>query len=812
MKRIASLSILLCLLASNLFAESSFFRIKKFDGGLNSHASVWSIPENQVSDAQNVRFNATYGAVAKRPPMLTYGTIGSNYVSGLHRYYKSDGTEKLIAAGGTGLYVGDDSAGTFQAIGSDFTDGKRWQFATYADVAIGWNGFEQPIKYDGKTQITANTDGSRSASNLVAQLGAPFAELNTGSNLDASSWYQYRVAFYNGSVYTHSLARSNAIQTGSGVRDITLTDIPLGPTGTTQRVIYRTEGKANKAAVEAETSFYRVGTISDNTTRTYNDTVDDTTLLGDSAPTWATASAGVNVTPPKAKYGIIHKERLFLARAAGRISDVFYSDTFNPNYFDPEDYETFRPDDGDEITFLKEFLGILTIGKTNGIFKYYTDAAEGEWVVSDTLSLIGCPAPYTADVTPKGIVYLTREGLYIWSGQSATLLSDAVTPQMRDILQTNFDRAAGFYFKDEYRLSYTSIESGAANNNRILIFNFTRNAYTLDFKSVNAFAALSSGNDFGDLYLGSSTTDGKVFIDEGESSFLSKRYKSDFDAGTYDDTRSYNTEVSPIIELAWDVDIDGWNAYGATINDLSGIIDRPDTAGTWTSPVYEINASSLIQIFWNEDLNGTGDVTFQVRTGATEAATLLASWSTAVSDPNGSNLTAVTANNYIQVRANLSTTDITKTPELFSLNNYLFRVAYLKGADTQEASFYSFAQTGWLNFGTPGYPKTIKRIRVFYEGTEGEFEISYKNIDGDVEKSFTIDKSIEPPYDSDGDNHPEYKGFGGQKVYLHRPSYNQLEDPSAMGSAWMFTVSDTSTDAWKLHEIEVEFETESIHE
>src|SRR3990167_7368747 len=122
------------------------------------------------------------------------------------------------------------------------------------------NGFEQPIKYDAKTDVTDNTDGHRTASDAVAELGAPFAELNTGSNLDASSWYQYKVAFYDDTTYSYSDARSNPILTGSSVRDISLTDIPLGPTGTTERYIYRTEGNASRAAVVADTDFFRVTT------------------------------------------------------------------------------------------------------------------------------------------------------------------------------------------------------------------------------------------------------------------------------------------------------------------------------------------------------------------------------------------------------------------------------------------------------------------------------------------------------------------------------------------------------------------------
>ena len=368
-KTIALLALFSCSLA---FADETprFYVINDFSKGLNSQISIYRQNENQGEIAKNVRFNKVFSGVAKRSVNLTYGSAGSHSIEGMHRYYKtSNGTKKLIVTGSTFAYVGNDTTGAFQTIGQGYTDGKRWQFVTYKDIAIGMNGFEQPIKYDAKTDVTDNTDGHRTASDVVTELGAPFAELNTGSNLDASSWYQYKIAFYDGTTYSFSTARSNPLKTGATVRNISLTDIPLGPTGTTQRIIYRTVGDASRALVLADTSYYRVATISNNTARTYNDTLDDATLLADTAPTWATASAGTNVTPPLGKYAIIHDERLFTSGNDTNKSDVYWSDSFNPDYFDPEDFIQVRPDDGDEVTFLREQLGILTIGKTNTIQK-----------------------------------------------------------------------------------------------------------------------------------------------------------------------------------------------------------------------------------------------------------------------------------------------------------------------------------------------------------------------------------------------------------------------------------------------------------
>ena len=825
MKRIIPSLLLICfVLVIPAQAEDNFFVIESFEKGLNSHISSYLTSKNQCTIAQNVRFNEQFGSVAKRYPMLAYGTIGDFPITSLHRYYNSDSTAALLATGSTYLYLGSDTAGTFSALADSLSDGARWQYVTYSNIAIGMNGTDKALKYDGKTTITANTDEARSASNLCAELGAPFAELNTGSNLDASSWYQYKVAFYDGTTYSYSTARSNPILTGSTVRDITLTDIPLGPNGTTTRYIYRTVGNASRATVLADTTYYRCTTISDNTTTTFNDTVVDGTLDDDTAPTWTTVSAGTNATPPLGKYPIIHDERLFISGNSTYLSDIFYSLQYNPNYFDPTDYVEVRSDDGDSITFLKEQLGILTIGKTNTIQKFYTEGdPDTDWYISDPFSFIGCPAPYTAVSSPIGIIYLGRDGLYAFNGQNSQYISDAVTPQIRDILKTNFDNAVGAFVNNEYHLSYTSGLSGEAINNRVLIYDLTRDAFTLDTKYANCFCVFNSGTDYGILYIGSSNADGYIYAYRGSPFQLAIRTKSEFEDGIFDDMRVIGTEEEPSLELAWDCTINGWltelQTKDASINTLDDIgtylpdatIDRPDTDGTWTSPVYEIGASDLDKLYWNEHLGSTGDVTFNIRLGATSAACQAASWSDAVSDPLGSDISETTGNTYIQLRANFSTTDIDYTPTLNLSNTFVIKLTYSKAGQVSETAVSSMWQSGWTNFGIEGHKKRITRIKVFYEGTSGTLKLTYANDEGDVDDSFNIDLSIDPPYDADNDGENEYTGGGAQKIYTFYPPAGDGDTDTPIGEWWDFTLEEDGVVFWLVDRIQIKFSDEGIY-
>jgi len=813
---------ILLLFSVNSFAYDDSIRafvINDFSKGLNSHISEFSVPNNQFSIVQNVRFNKKAAAVSKRDSMVSGGSMGSFPIKSIHRYYKSDGTQKLIATGSTKVAIRDDSTLTYTNIKTGLTDGARWQWVTYHDVAIGGNSSDNTIKYDGKTQVTANTDGSRTSENLCADLGAPFAELNTGANLDASSWYQYKVAFYDGSTYSYSTARSNAIQTGSTVRDITLTDIPIGPEGTTHRYIYRTVGDASKVAVEADNSFYLAGTIADNSTLTWNDTVTDAVLLADAAPTWLTVSAGTNATPPKCEYFLLHNNRLFCSGNTTYLSRLYWSDAFNPDYFDSlTGNEDIRLNAGDKITFIKDQYGIICIGKTNTISKFYTEEDDDSlWYSSDPFSFVGCPAPYSVDNTPKGLFYVSRDGIYTFDGHNSYLISDAVTKDIRDIQQTNIEEVVGKFSGAEYHLAYTSDQSGEAVNNRVLVYDITRDAYALDTKNINCFEIFNAGTDSGVLYVGSSNSDGYVFANTGgDAEYLIIKYKSDFEGGTFDDARVYNTESDPIVELAWDCTIDGWltelqtkNAGISTLNDIatflpSAIIDRPDTDGTWTSGVYKIDAGSLDKLYWNESLGSYGNVTLQIRTGGVVVPDgTWTAWSSEYSAPSGSDISSETANTYIQLRANLSTNDIDFTPNLYLSDGFVIKMSYYKIGSIYETSILSNLETGWLDFGISGYKKIIEKIKVYYQGTSGTLTVGYKNEEGDINYSFDIDMSQTSPADVDNDGTFDYTGIADNKIYSYYSPSNSFSTPSPIGQYWKFYITDSGISEWTVDKIEV---------
>ena len=786
-----------------------------FSKGANSHISPYLIGKTQGSEVRNLRTNVEFGAFAKRDTMVLLIDGGAASVNGIHRYYKSDATMNTIWATGTFLYY--DASGTKTLLRSGLTDGAFWQFVTYKDNAIGWNGTDRTFAWDGEKDSTANTDGHRTAGDLATDLGAPFAELDTGTDLDASSWYQYKVAYYDGITYSYSDSRSNPILTGAAVYNIALIGIPIGPADTTTRYIYRTLGNASRANVIADDTFYLVETISDNSTQTFADTVTDDTADDDASPAWAEVSAGETATPPIFKYGTIHRDRLFGGNVASNLSTLYWSDPFNPDYFAATDFEIIREDDGDEITFVIEYKGLLTLGKTNTIQSFYTDnAVDSNWYASTPFSFVGCPAPYSVAVTPKGIFYYGYKGIYAYANQVSNLISDAVTDSVRDLSSTSIEEVIGHYFDNEYNFSYTSDSSGESKNNRVLIYDLIRDSYVLDYKNINSFVSFKSGADFGILYSGSSGSDGNIYAHEFSPSILFVRYKSQIDAGTFDDARSLGTEEIPTLELAWDCDIDGWlaelqtkNGSINTINDIgtylpNATIDRPDTDGNWISPAYDLNAGSYDKLFWREELGATGDVTFQIRTDDNIGMASPSAWSTAVSDPAGSDISGTSAERYLQVRINLSTSDIDFGPTLTTSGAYLFRLVYLKTGSTKESDFLSKWDSGWRDLDPKSAWKKISRIRVFYQGTTGTLNIRYYNQD-ENDDNFDIDLSVnvgEQSCNVEGEDC--YGGVNDEKVFTHFAEGNE-EGENPIGRLWRFEVSEEGIEPWSIQKIEIKY-------
>lgn len=706
-----------------------------FSGGLNTRMSEFSLPKSQADIVENVRFDDEYRSITKRPAAITACSDVSltDPITGLHRLYLKSGTQVTLTNYGSTIATCDDSTRSPTTIFSLATADKRWDWETWHDLAIGTDGFNQPVKYDG-------------TSSSVTYLGSALA-LDAGSGAGPDGTYTYKISCYSTTKEHIFDQPSNSVTVSDN--DIDLSLIPICPDtisgeSTTGRKVYR---------IEDGGSTYKLltnGTISNNTATTLTDS-DADGALGTSYP-----AGDETVRPPKGRFALIHKNRLWLANNADNPSRIFYSDDGSHDYFSSTAYFNIRPNDGDEITFIKNILGLLTVAKNNTIQKIDTrgDDPDADWLITDPYSFIGCHAPYSAVNTNEGVIYLGNNGIYIFNGQYSQLISDPILTTIKDMQPSNFANNWGAFYKNSYFLTYTSVATGAVENDRILVANMIDKTFDVDIFSANVLHVFGSGTDVEALYSGSSTT-GILYAHTDTEKGVIHNNHADF-TGTFNDMRYIPASVggkadNPILELAWTNDIDTTgDEWTGTIDSVTTvIIDRPDTDGTYTSQYLTVNAESLDKLYWNEVIpSGGGDVTFDLRSGATTTATATAGWTTGFTNSAGSDISGATADTILQYRINMSTNTITETPQLIRGGGYVVRISYNTAGTTAESSIPLRWRSGWLDFGYPGYVKELRKIYVYYDWpaeTAGNLELDFTSLQGES-SSFDIDLFDNPEH------------------------------------------------------------------
>lgn len=777
MKRIFAIALITSQLLMNVnlviaqeAARQKAFVINDFSGGIATKVSDEQTPTKFARVAENVRLNTLMKAITKRPQIYTYGTAdASEFITGIHRLYLSSGTKKLIVTHGDEVEVGNDTSGAFTSILALTTADYRWQFLTWHDLAIGGDGYNQPIKTDG-TKAT--------------YLGTCFCE-DAGSGAGPNGLYKYKVSFYTTSYEVLFNVVSNSVTVTDN--DINLSMIPIGPDTylgetVTGRKVYRTE---------ASGSTYKLltnGTIANNTATTLTDSDADAALGG------AYPAGTATWTPPKGKLCLIHKNRLFIANNPNNPSRIYYSKDGSHDLFETDtDYFDIRANDGDEITFIKNLLGILRVGKTNSIQSLYTngDDPSTDWEISDPFSTIGCDAMYSAINTPIGIMYLSRSksGLYVFNGQASILKSEQVIPIIEDISPSNLNSVWGEYNNNVYYMAYPSNAVGGATNNRVLVYDLLSGSFTVDTSSIGCFCSFSSGGDGGILY-GGSSINGKVLQFASASKSVIHNKASDF-VGTFTDSRVVPVESggdvnSPVLELAWACTNTGWLAdlqgRDGSINTNDDIVVHmhtatnimPDGGGTYISQVLDTpGAATYDKIAWNETLPSGTDATFAIRGGATASACVAASFSSEYTLASGSDISALSAYPYTQYRITLSSASTSVTPQVTTAGGFTTRLTYNTIGTASESAISLHWQTGYFDLGLPGYIKTLRKIYVSHEGSLGTLTITFTNELGETD-DFDIDLSL---YKKHYEDYFTNGGFLGRyfKIDIENSDLNDLK-------------------------------------
>ena len=752
--------------------------IRNFSG-LNSRIDSEDLPYDEVTRAENLRFEKQ-GAVQKRANRAKYNTtsLGTDPINWLARYYYGDNKQLLIGYDTT-IRLGDDENSTFSTAKSGLTADLHFDDETYKDILYLANGTDTNLRYDG-----TNFENWGLATPATVSLAT-----NASSGL-ASGTYGYKYTYmYDG--YQESNPSDAASILVTAPNQVVLSSVATGNTAVTARKIYRTEADGS--------IYYYLTTLSDNSTTTYTDSTVDSGLDTTSQPPTD------HYSPSVFKYIVLHQERLFGAGNSNYPSRLYFSSIESglslPDSFPATNYFDISPDDGDKITGIDvDNTGTLCIFKRNSIRKIFTNGKPAQWRISDPFSTAGCIAPYTLRKIPQGIIYLTRRGdgrkeVRVFNGQVSSSISENIEPTLDDISDIYIDNVVGFYHDEKYYLSYTDKTTGATYNNKVLVYDVVSQKWSKDTnKYISSFCAWNGGNDAGELYTGEANT-GFVYRENADlsSSDLYIRTKTDLDNGaTFAQVTVAGTEENPLLYL--DATAAG-TLVGAAVSSaaatacsvLTGDYDTAYPNGVWDSAVTYVGATNLYRLVWNENMPNNSEVWTYIRTGASVAACQSASWNGPYSTPSGSDISAVTAADYVQVRVRMFLEDLSlATSNYLYRDDFVLRVYAGLGAPAESAIYFIW-QTGGMDFGSPYARKRFRQIRVRHEANAQSYTIYYK-VDDNMEQSFTVDTSTD------------------EKSYKANFPISQ-----AFGERLRLRIEDSSGDDFTLKEILILYSDEAIN-
>lgn len=755
--------------------------------GMNTKLEDLEQDVQYVKLAQNTRYEEEPGTAYKRQPITYYNTstLGANPIMSITRYYKSDGTIKLIAVYDTTIKVGTDATGVFTSltlpVGFSLTAGKRMSFVVDRDLLIMSNGSDNIIAYDGTSD------------NICWELGSCKAKVGSGTGITRTN-ISYQITMETDTYICGAVSNEIASVTNE---DIELSNIPLGPVGTTNRRVYRKSS-------ETGGSYKLIATIANNTDTTYTDTTAD--------------ASGGGVLPavtddfPKGSILKVHRERFFISGDPNNPNRVYYSEPYLPWYIRQTtnlDYMEIEKDDGDKITGIPIFMGTMQCIKRNTIRKLHittpvSGADPSTWYADDPVAFTGCPAQWTITETPFGIIFLGWDHWYSWNGAQLTPIIDEFS--IEDILITDYNDTVAHFSKGVLLWAYTDSEEGNLYHDRIGRWNFFRNKLSIDKfegKGINCFASYDGADEAGDVYYGDSIN-GFVYRSENVPQWIRWNKKSQLDIATVDDVVVGGTEDDPWFEIGWDITIDeltlaniadpatqpawltatdyllgdvvqngatyyvcilahtsgagsepgvggSWATYWSLdataidIDSLPGTCAMEDTGGTITFPSMNINAGSLLRMYWNQDNYHDSDtVAFHIRTGATQATCEVAAWSAGYTNPNGDDISGETANVWIQIKAELTANSTAGSPRVYFADGFVQKLSYRIGGTVAENSIEFIYDTGNRNYNEPFADKIHKKLICVHDGNTGDGTFS---IDWRTENSngtFNIDMAVNP--------------------------------------------------------------------
>lgn len=417
-----------------------------FRRGLNTLLRETELKKDELAQADNIMLVGS-GVPTRRWGSANYFLAGATgAVRGLKGYYKSDGTNELIALTDSGILTKKNGASYTPLTGASWSSGYDAQMVQLNDNIYVCNGVNTFKKYNGTTIssfATLSIPSSLTATNL--------------SGVSGTFTFSWRVSAENDVGETLASTR---VLLANLPQDLTETSVQVGWTtsspssGVKGYVIYgRDEGN--------ETFLSRVNSTS---LKWIDDGTNEPAIL--SEPPTADSTGG-----PTAKYIIKHDNRLILGGLADKPSRVMFSgkgaNSEKFHWSQGGGYIDIDVDGGDSITGLTMFQNKIIIFKEKSIWELTLGTVTiGNWTITNPVATAvttshGAVSAKTIVAVENDVFFLTRNGVYVLGYEPNILnvirtneVSARVRPFFDGTSYSDLQNASATYADKRYILSF----------------------------------------------------------------------------------------------------------------------------------------------------------------------------------------------------------------------------------------------------------------------------------------------------------------------------------------------------------------------
>jgi len=300
------------------------------------------------------------------------------------------------------------------------TEWEGTNFHTFAGRVYMVNGYDEPLVYDGRLVSRAGFSEVPSQPEVVLvdnDSGNDPYNTNNGYGLghvNTEATYSYRVSFLNERGQESPMSDSAFIEfnNDSSKRTLVTLKLPLGPSGTVARRVYRTQNQRDIGGLRRDIvfgkEFYLLEEIQDNITTIFTDFKADIDLGSlNSQDRYGLWSSRFNRIAT-------FKNTMFIANTFE--SRIRFSEPRQPEEIPIDNEINIGDSNAGEIVAMYSTKNALIVFKSRGIYLVKGNPTNGFFAQTLTKD-VGCIASKSIREIPNlGLIFLAQEGFYMLKG------------------------------------------------------------------------------------------------------------------------------------------------------------------------------------------------------------------------------------------------------------------------------------------------------------------------------------------------------------------------------------------------------------